>query len=84
LRRLVDGYAHTPMLVGEVFLVAPHEMSDYSGPGAFHCAVNLASAPRTIALVGDWRVEAGTHRTQAGTAFDGSLAADEAVVLGPD
>jgi alpha-glucosidase len=48
------------------------------------CAVNFASAPRTIALVGDWRVEAGTHRTQAGAAFDGRLAADEAVVLRPD
>lgn len=58
LRRLVDDDPHEPVLVGEIFLVAPHEMSDYAGPDAFHLAFDLPGSLHTRWDAGAWRARA--------------------------
>lgn len=58
LRRLVDADPREPLLVGEIFLVAPHEMSDYAGPGAFHLAFDLPGSLHTRWEAAAWRARA--------------------------
>ena len=60
LRRLVDGYPGERMLVGEVFLLRPHGVTDYCRPDELQLAFDLPGSLYTA-----WDADAWRERTEA-------------------
>lgn len=76
LRDLVDGWPGDRVLVGEVFLVAPHDTTDYCGPGALHLAFDL---PGCLHL--PWSAAVWRERTDAVFAAHAAAGAWPTLVL---